>query len=137
MFNRGNFSSGHLLDKPNKELIFPQKPNNMGIFLGKISKYNKSKGHITAKLEHKLCIGDNISFDSEPTKYTISELMENNQNIRTGLKQHIVTFGRMKGNIKVGDNIYKIASKELSDKALESFSKEYKKTYLYCKLNIN
>ena len=31
-FNRGNFSTGHLSDSPNKKLVFKDKPNNMGLF---------------------------------------------------------------------------------------------------------
>lgn len=40
VFNRGGFSSGHLSTEPNTNLIFPDKPNNMGIYLGNISNYN-------------------------------------------------------------------------------------------------
>ena len=36
VFNRGNFSSGHLDTHPNRNLIFTEKPNNMGLFLGQI-----------------------------------------------------------------------------------------------------
>ena len=138
VFNRGKFSKGHLLDKPNKDLVFPQKPNNMGIYLGKVTKYNPSKGLVSAKLDTSLSIGDGISLENESaTKYTVSELMKNGNNIKFASKEQIVTFGRMKGNIKVGDKVYKITDKELSSSALNSFSKEYKKTYLVCSLQIH
>ena len=136
VFNRGNFSSGHLLDEPNKKLIFPPKPNNMGITLGKILKYNKNKGLITVKLENNVSIGDGISFENETTKYIISELMQNNNNIKNASSGMIVTFGRIKGNIKIGDKIHKITDKALSSNALDSFRKEYKKTYLSCSLKL-
>ncbi len=137
VFNRGGFSSGHLQDEPNKKLIYPQKPNNMGITLGKILKYNSNKGLVTAKLENSLSIGDGISFENENTKYTISELMNKNANIKFAEKGMTVTFGRMKGNIKIGDIIYKITDKELSSNALNSYSKENVKTYLSCSLKIH
>ena len=136
VFNRGGFSSGHLQDEPNKKLIYPQKPNNMGIILGKILKYNSNKGLVTAKLENSLSIGDGISFENENTKYTISELMNKNVNIKFSEKGTTVTFGRMKGKIKIGDIIYKITDKELSFEALNSYSKENVKTYLSCSLKI-
>ena len=136
VFNRGGFSSGHLQDEPNKKLIYPQKPNNMGITLGKILKYNSNKGLVTAKLENSLSIGDGISFENENTKYTISELMNKNLNIKFAEKGSTVTFGRMKGKIKIGDIIYKITDKELSSNALNSYSKENVKTYLSCSLKI-
>ena len=137
VFNRGEFSAGHLQDEPNKKLIYPQKPNNMGIFLGKIIKFNPNKGLVTAKLENNLSIGDGISFENENAKYTISELMNKNVNFKSAKKGMTVTFGRMKGNIKPNDKIYKITDKELSSEALNSYSKEAVKTYLSCNLKIH
>ena len=136
VFNRGNFSSGHLLDTPNKKLIFKQKPNNMGIYLGKVIKYNSSKGLITVKLENTLSIGDGISLENETSKYTISELLEKSNNIKYASYGQTVTFGRMKGNIKINDKIYKISDKELYSTALNSYSKETKRIALNCTLTI-
>ena len=136
VFNRGGFSSGHLLDKPNKKLIYPQKPNNMGITLGKIIKFNPNKGLISTKLENSISIGDGISFENESTKYTISELMYKDKNIKTGSSGDIVTFGRMKGNIKPGDTIYKITDKILSSTVQNSLNSENIKVRLNCNLKI-
>ena len=60
IFNRGGFSSGHLSDSPNKNLIFKERPNNIGLFLGNISKFSSNKGHITLTLNEDLAIGDTI-----------------------------------------------------------------------------
>ncbi|MDO4975393.1 MAG: DUF3656 domain-containing protein, partial [Alphaproteobacteria bacterium] len=160
VFNRGGFSSGHLNSKENRNLVFKEKPNNMGIYLGKILKYNKKKGLVTCKLENSISIGDSISFEKENTKYTISELMEKNKetksritnfydnctllesnsqefrNIRDAFPNQEVTFGRMKGNINLNDKIYKIANKKLSKLAYESYSKENIKNSLICNLKI-
>ena len=137
VFNRGEFSAGHLQDEANKKLIYPQKPNNMGIYLGKIIKFNPNKGLVTAKLENTLSIGDGISFENENTKYTISELIYKSINIKSAERGMTVTFGRMKGNIKPNDKIYKLTDKELSSEALNSYSKEAVKTYLSCSLKIH
>ena len=136
VFNRGGMSLGHLLSKENKELIFKEKPNNMGIYLGKVQKYNSSKGLITCKLENNVDLGDTISFENENFKYTISELMENNKNIKSASTSQIVQFGRMKGNINIGNNIYKLSSKMLSSIAKDSFSKENIKINLTCSISI-
>ena len=136
VFNRGGFSSGHLSDKPNKNLIYPQKPNNMGITLGKIIKFNPNKGLVSTKLENNVSIRDGISFENEPTKYTISELMYKDKNIKTGSCGDIVTFGRMKGNIKPGDTIYKITDKNLYSTIQNSLNNENIKVKLSCKLEI-
>ena len=115
VFNRGSFSSGHLESTPNRNLIFPQKPNNMGLYLGNISNFNASKGHITLQLNENLSIGDTISIDGETGSYTVSELMIKNTNLKSCPSGKTVTIGRMKGNIKVGKRVYKLSSKSLID----------------------
>ena len=135
-FNRGNFSSGHLDSFENKNLVFKEKPNNMGLFIGIIQKYNPNKGHITLKIQEKLNIGDTISVGNENGSYKISELMNKNTNLKETQVGQTVTIGRMKGNIKVGDKVYRLSSKELTTIAKESYKKEVKKTALNCTVSI-
>ena len=136
VFNRGNFSSGHLDNKANEKLIFKEKPNNIGLHLGSIIKYQKNKGYITIKLKECLSIGDKIAIDKENGTYTISELMENGKNIKKASKGKIVTIGRMKGNICINDNLYKMGSKSLLELAKKSYSKENIKVNIICNLKI-
>ena len=140
VFNRGLSSTGHLSKDPNKNLVYKSKPNNMGLPLGIVQKYNKSKGYITLKLKEKLEIGDTISLENETGTYTVSELMDGStnklKNIPLGLPNQLVTIGRMKGNISIKDNVFKISSKELSTTALNSFNKENKKILLNIRLSI-
>ena len=135
-FNRGMSSSGHLLNEPNKNLVFKDKPNNMGLFLGKVQKYNKNKGYITVKLQESIEIGDTISLEKEKGSYNVSELMDKNRNIKETSIGQTVTIGRMKGNINLGDNIYKMSSKTLSTLAQNSINGEHRKIYLNCKVTI-
>lgn len=136
VFNRGLSSNGHLDKEPNKNLIYPIKPNNMGLPLGIIQKYNKTNGHITLKLQEELYVGDCISTQKENGSYNVSELMVKNKNIKIGNIGNLVTIGRMKGNISVGDKVYKISSKVLKDNALNSFKTENRKIPLNIKLFI-
>lgn len=138
VFNRGNFSSGHLDTHPNKNLIFSEKPNNMGLFLGQIEKYNQSKGLITLKLNEPIEIGDTISLENETGTYTISELMKNNNNIKNASIDETVTLGRMKGKIKVGNKVYKMSSKALIQSALSTFENDTqtRKIPLNCEVKI-
>lgn len=131
VFNRGGFSSGHLLKDANKKLIFKEKSNNMGIFIGNISNYNSKKGHVTIDLANSICLGDTISFEKEPSKYTISELIIKGKNIPSASCKQTATVGRMKGNIHNGDKVYKLSSKNLTINALSSFKNtEQKKVKL-------
>ena len=77
IFNRGMTSSGHLDSSVNKKLVYKEKPNNMGIYLGIVKNYDKNKGYITISLEDKVEIGDTIAIENKTGSYRISELMEN------------------------------------------------------------
>lgn len=137
VFNRGGFSDGHLDSKHNRNLIFPEKPSNMGIYLGTVKKYNSNKGHITLQLEEDLELVDSISVSNEASKYLVSELMIKNVNQKKVSANTEVTIGRMKGNIKVGDKVYRISSKALSDFAKASYDNcENKKIPLNCTVTI-
>lgn len=136
VFNRGGFSNGHLEQEPNRSLVFKEKQNNMGIYVGNVSNYNSNKGHITLNLNDDLKIGDTISFEKEESKYRISELMIGKKNIEYAVDGQVVTIGRMKGNIKPGDKIYKLESKTLLSKAKESYSGEFRKHTLSCRIKI-
>lgn len=135
-FNRGMSSTGHLSDEPNRNLIFKDKPNNMGLFLGKVQKYNKNKGYITVKLQEPIEIGDTVSLEKESGSYNISELMIKDKNIKDTKIGQTITIGRMKGNINLGDNIYKISSKKLNSIAHESINGEHRKVPLNCAISI-
>lgn len=124
IFNRGEFSTGHLSNSANKSLIFKEKPNNMGLYLGNVAGYNKLKGHIKLLLNRPLAIGDTINFEKENTKYNVSELMLDSNNIPSAKIGDKVVIGRMKGNIHVGDKIYKLSSKEQLVNAENSYESE-------------
>lgn len=134
VFNRGMSATGHLDTNANKNLIFKEKPNNMGLFLGKVQNYNKNKGLITIKLKEPINIGDTIALEKESGSYTISELMENKKNITETQIGQTVVIGRMKGNISSNDKVYKMSSKSLSTDARESYKKENRKVFLNCKI---
>ncbi len=136
IFNRGGFSTGHLSTKANHDLIFKEKPNNMGLYVGNVAGYNKLKGHVKLLLNENLAIGDSINFEKENTKYTISELMLNNSNVPNAKIGSKVVIGRMKGNIHVGDKIYKLTSKTQMDNAHSSYMSEHVKLPVKCNITI-
>ena len=136
IFNRGEFSTGHLSNSANKSLIFKEKPNNMGLYLGNVAGYNKLKGHIKILLNQPLSVGDTINFEKENTKYNISELMLNNANIPKAKTGDKVVIGRMKGNIHIGDKIYKLSSREQLTKAENSYEGENIKLPLKANIKI-
>ena len=129
VFNRGGFSTGHF--KPNRNLIFKDKPNNMGFYIGTISHINENKGHLTLMLEDTLSVGDKISINNE--SYTVSELMIDNRNYETLSKGKRVKIGRMKGKISVGSKVYRIETAKLN----KSISPTFKEDKNFKKVKIN
>ena len=111
----------------------------MGIFLGTITNFNPNKGHISFVTNSSINIGDRISIENkkhESETYTISELMINDKNIKQANNGDKVKIGRMKGNISVGDKIYKISDKLLTSSAIETTNKEIRKVDLNCRISV-
>lgn len=131
VFNRGCFSTGHFKPSPNKELIFKDKPNNMGFYLGTVSHINENKGHLKLKLENTLSVGDKVSINNE--SYTVSELMIDNKNYETLEKGNFVKIGRMKGKISVGSKVYRIETAKLN----KFISPTFKEDKNFKKVNLN
>lgn len=140
VFNRGGSSLGHLSYSENRNLIFKEKPNNMGLFLGTVTNFNSNKGYVSLKLNEPLSVGDKICIQtpSEEANYTISELMINKKNSPTASIGDLVTVGRIKGNIKNGNKIYKITDKKLFDEACKTFADnvQLKKVNLNCSITL-
>ena len=134
VFNRGGFSTGHF--RPNRNLIFKDKPNNMGFYIGTISHINENKGHLTLMLEDTLSVGDKISINNE--SYTVSELMIDNRNYETLSKGKRVKIGRMKGKISVGSKIYRIETAKLNKSISPTFKedKNFKKILINGKITV-
>ena len=135
-FNRGFFSCGHLSNEPNKKLVFKDKSDNMGLFLGKVEKYNSNKGYITVKLNEPIEVGDTVALERESGTYNVSEVMVSNKNIKGTKVGQTVTIGRMKGNIKLGDKIFKMSSKSQNSIANDSLRFENRKVALNCKVTV-
>ncbi len=136
VFNRGGFSSGNFEDEANLSYIYKDKPNNMGLYTGNISYFNKAKGLITFKTIEPISVGDNICAQHEDHKYTISELMVQNNNVKNANIGDIVTIGRMKGNIGISDKIFKISDSTNNKNINELIDKENKKIPLACTLTV-
>ena len=137
VFNRGGFSSGNFEDDENLNYVYKEKPNNMGLYIGNVSSFNKSKGLITLKTTESLSMQDQISLEKEAHKYHISELMQNGKNVPIAFPNTFVTIGRMKGNISLGDKVYKLSSNSFSKEVKEYYEKEHIKIPLSCKIVIN
>ena len=134
IFNRGGFSTGYLKGKLGKKMMYKKQPNHLGIYIGDVVNYNKNKGYAKLKLQTKIDLGDSIAIGDSTCK--ISELMIGNNNIKSGNIGQTVTIGRINGNIKPGDKIYRTVSINLNKQVELINSKENIKRPINCKVTI-
>ena len=134
IFNRGGFSTGYLKGKLGKKMMYTKRPNHIGTLLGEVISYNQHKGHIKVKLSENLDLGDSIAIGDASCK--ISELMQENNNIKTAKVNQIVTIGRIKGKIKPKDKVYKTVSIKLNQDIDQKISKENIKRKINCSIEL-
>jgi len=135
IFNRGGFSHAYLKGKFGKDTMCYEKPKNWGIYIGKIINYDGKKT-IEVANENGLEIinGDGIEVwngNNESPSFIVSFIKQ---------KKNSILLGNIHGNIKTGDKVYRTSSKLLNEKALESFSRGFKrheKIDVLVKLTIN
>lgn len=136
VFNRGGFSHGNFDDEANTSYVFKEKQNNMGLYIGNISKYQPNRGLITFKTSESIEIGDNICVEKEDHKYTISELMIDKSNVKKANSGSIVTVGRLKGKINPGDKVYKLSNSSNNKAIYDFINKENIKIPLSCVVTV-
>ena len=126
-FNRGGFSKGCLGGDDNHDYVFEEKPSNQGLYIGNISKIDKKNGLISLKTNEPLDIGDTFLVQQEDHKYTISEILKNGSHVKSAAIGDLVTIGRVKGKLELGDKVFKINSSIISKEIKEFNSHEHVK----------
>lgn len=145
IFNRGNFTDAYLMGESDDRLISSDFPKNQGIYIGETKSIKKIKSiytlTISADRTKHLSSGDVIeaSFYDESgnlkTESTLITYIEhrnrNNKNKKPGKSsksQQTATYGEVvvgdfSNPIPTGAKIYRVISKELSERAQQSFKK--------------
>lgn len=123
IYNRGGMGTGYFENRQN--IVYPDKPNHLGIYIGEVKAINPKKNQVTIDLNDEIQMGDVISVGDE-TSY-ISQIVDGK------------TFGEVKNakKVKAGDEVYKIVSNSLNKKQWEIYKKEIKKIDISCKLYKN
>lgn len=112
IFNRSGLHSGYLNGKDGKESISYLSPKNTGLKLGKVI----SKVGICIKVEllEDIDMHDGIEVGDYSTVVTcIKDSTGKIRNCKME-KGNIVLIGDIKGNVNIGDEVYKTSSKELN-----------------------
>ncbi len=123
IYNRGGMGTGYF--ETRRDIVYPQKPNHLGVYIGDVQKIHPKRKQITINLQDKIQQGDVISI-RDNTSY-ISQILNGN------------TVGEIKNwkNIKIKDPVYKIVSHILNKQQWENHKKEMKKVDISCNLYKN
>ncbi|MDL2280815.1 U32 family peptidase [Selenomonadales bacterium OttesenSCG-928-I06] len=123
IFNR-DFTEAYLDERPGKDLISSRRPNNRGVYIGRIVTYDKKKKLVTLKLDEKLSIGDIIEVWVKVggrVNIPITKILENNTEIEEAGKGQTITVPCPQ-NVKANDRVFKVFDNKLTTKARSFFN---------------
>lgn len=143
IFNRGNFTDAYLRGESDENLMAFEFPKNQGVYIGEVKSIKKIKSIYTLKISadatKQLSAGDviearfNNESDNLETESTLITYIEhrkrNNKNKdfeKSTHKQQSAVYGEVvvgdfSKPIPIGAKIYRVISKELSERAQESY----------------
>lgn len=139
VFNR-EFTTGYLLGNPGQALMSVDRPNNRGIFLGRVSKVDRETGQITIRNEADLRMGDEIEVwvtTGGRKEIKVNQLFQGNSEVErvpAGGKAQ-VKLQTIKG-IHPGDRVFKTNDAQLIALARKSFTSPVRKRKIPISLNV-
>ncbi|WP_090444779.1 DUF3656 domain-containing U32 family peptidase [Natronincola peptidivorans] len=139
VFNR-KFTKGYLLSSTTQNIINPEKPNNRGLFLGKIKEYNIKNKRITIKLMENIRQGDGIEIWSNISGSNggvINKIFLHNELIHEAAKGETVDI-QFLGSIQKGDDVFKTLDLQLMKHIEKSYEAGYenKKVKIYGEIKV-
>lgn len=139
MFNR-KFTKGHLFHSPKADVINIEKPNNRGLYLGRVEDVNRKENRFQIQLEVDIAVGDGVEIWNKSTDDmggNIRNIYRNHQLVKEAKKGEVVEL-EMRCSVQKGDQVYKTLNLSLMDALEKTYAqdKEYKKVPLYGKVQV-
>lgn len=130
IFNRG-FTTGYFFGRQGADMMSFKRPNNRGLRLGRVTKYDRAEKMVEVQLEDSLRIGDGVEFwvtDGGRKGVIVNRIFVGDRPVeeaRAGVKAWIPAEGR----VRPGDRVFKTHDVELISRAEQSYksSRELKK----------
>ncbi len=124
IFNRGGFTEGYLYGNPGEKLLSGTSPKNRGVYMGRVIAVREAPGAdrgrklADVRLEgrlpdgslNKISLGDGVEMLETDNVVTYVKTLTGNT----------VRIGDFKGEVNVGDRLFKVTDKALLEKARES-----------------
>ena len=132
IFNR-KFTHGYILGEVGEDVMNSQKPNNRGLYIGKVISYNPKSKRLKIKLEKSLKKGDGLNIGGG----TVGRIIKGKQISDYGRAGEVVEIDYI-GNISKGTEIFKTSDGMLIDRVRKTYEedKEYVKIPIEANLKI-
>lgn len=130
IFNR-DFTAGHILSISGIDLMSYKKPNNRGLYLGRI-KENLHRDLAPILLETDLAVGDGLEFwvtKGGRKGSTVDKIILDNRNVESA-KSGSYVYIKVPPGVKKGDRVFKTHDEKLIAKAQESYTSPSKRRIL-------
>ncbi|KUK52673.1 MAG: Collagenase and related protease [Desulfotomaculum sp. 46_296] len=130
IFNR-EFTTGYFYGRQFNKMMSYKRPNNRGVFLGRVRSYDWEKGFVEVLLEDKLRAGDGLEIwvtEGGRKGFVTGAFFLDGKKVQEAPPGKIVKIP-FQGAVKKGDRVFKTNDAELINRARQTFTspKESKK----------
>ncbi|MGL5716661.1 MAG: DUF3656 domain-containing U32 family peptidase [Paraclostridium sp.] len=131
IFNR-KFTKGYLFGDVGEDIMNSNRPNNLGLYIGKVVDYNRKAKRLKIKLENTLKKGDGINIGGG----TIGRIIKPNGNISDmGYKGETIELDFI-GEAKRNQIIYKTSDSDLLNTVQKTFEEDIENVKISIDANI-
>ncbi|MBP1764967.1 MAG: peptidase [Firmicutes bacterium] len=123
IFNR-DFTTAYLLGKQGRKMMSDRRPNNRGVFAGRVVSYDPAKKQAMVHLEEPLAQGDIIEFWVKVggrVNVTVNEMQVDGQSCETAAAGMNVTIP-VPGLVRTSDRVFKVFDIKLTQYARSFFA---------------
>jgi putative protease len=123
IFNR-DFTTGYFYGRPGPELMSYKRPNNRGLFLGRVKGYNKTLRLVEISLDEVLRVGDGIEVwitAGGRTAGEVNRIFVGNEPVQRAPAGSVVLLD-IPGRVFTGDRVFKTHDADLIERARASFT---------------
>lgn len=123
IFNR-QFTTGYFYGRQWQEMMSYKRPNNRGVFLGRVSYSNCNPGYVQVFLENTLHIGDGLEIwvtRGGRAGFEVRDIFIEGEKVESALPGQTVTIP-FRGPARKGDRVFKTRDAELIKRARATFA---------------
>jgi putative protease len=123
IFNR-DFTTGYFYGRPGSELMSYKRPNNRGLFLGRVKGYNKTLSLVEISLDEALRVGDGIEVwvtAGGRTAGEVNRIFMGSEPVQRAPAGSVVMLD-IPGRVFTGDRVFKTHDADLMERARASFA---------------